>query len=100
MKLLSLAFLAMASTAVAEQNYTLLMVTVLEGVIGNPNTTSCIGIFESKAVVAYETALPTADTQIEDVKETKVIPLTLGSENLKARAGTYSFNSKSDNRCL
>jgi uncharacterized protein (DUF2141 family) len=98
MKLLSLAFLAMASTAVAEMNFTLTMVAVLDGVIGNPNTTNCINIFEDETPVAWSDVLETADTQIETVRNTQVIQ-ELGSENVKG-AQRYSFHSKSDNRCM
>jgi hypothetical protein len=96
MKLLSLAFLAMASTAVAEETFELLMVTYLEGVTGNPATTACITAFETTAVDAYGIALPNADTQIDDVFGTNITSVPgLGSGTM----GGYYVYSTSDNRC-
>jgi hypothetical protein len=101
MKLLSsIVLLAMASTAVAYEEYTMEMTTVLDGVSGDPDNQLCIDIFDAAVVTAYTAALPAADAQIEDTHATTVTPEYVQNNPLRTGTmGTYTYNSSTDFRC-
>jgi uncharacterized protein (DUF2141 family) len=94
MKLLSLAVLAMASTAVAEQEFTMGMTITFDGLSGNPNNKNCIEIFQDTIVAAYATAMPDADDQLKALTVNNMAP---GFAN--ALMGRWMYNASGTYWC-